>query len=70
VGHPLDGLEALADELGALAAGAVTPVSDLHGAADYKRDLTRVFTRRALHAAVARARGRRLDARYTHAVVV
>jgi carbon-monoxide dehydrogenase medium subunit len=69
-GQPLDALERLGDEAGALAAAAVDPVSDLHGAADYKRDLTRVFTRRALHAAVARARGRRLDARYTHAVVV
>lgn len=70
VGQPLDGLEALGEELGALAAGAVTPVSDLHGADDYKRDLTRVFTRRALAATVARAQGRPLEARYPHAIVV
>jgi len=43
---------------------------DLHGGADYKRELTRVFARRALAAAVARAEGRALDARYPHAVIV
>jgi carbon-monoxide dehydrogenase medium subunit len=69
-GQPLDALEQLGDEVGALAARAVDPVSDLHGGADYKRELTRVFARRALHAAAARAQGRRPDARYTHAVVV
>ena len=67
VGHPVG---ALADELGALAAEAVDPVSDLHGGADYKRELTRVFARRALTAAVARAQGRTADARYPHAIVV
>jgi carbon-monoxide dehydrogenase medium subunit len=69
-GHPLGALEELADAFGALAGEAVDPVSDLHGAADYKRELTRVFARRALAAAVARAQGRPLDARYPHAVVV
>ena len=70
--HALVGHEAgtRADELGALAAEAVDPVSDLHGGADYKRELTRVFARRALAAAVARARGRALDVRYPHAIVV
>jgi carbon-monoxide dehydrogenase medium subunit len=67
VGHPVG---ALADELGALAAEAVDPVSDLHGGADYKRELTRVFARRALTAVVARAQGRPLDVRYPHAIVV
>jgi aerobic carbon-monoxide dehydrogenase medium subunit len=66
-GQPLDGL---GDEAAALAAAAVDPVSDLHGGADYKRELTRVFVRRALAAAAARARGRAPDARYPHAVVV
>jgi carbon-monoxide dehydrogenase medium subunit len=66
VGHPVG---ALADELAALAAEAVDPVSDLHGAADYKRELTRVFARRALGAAVARTQGRAPD-RYPHAIVV
>jgi carbon-monoxide dehydrogenase medium subunit len=67
VGHPVG---TLADELGALAAEAVDPVSDLHGGADYKRELARVFARRALTAAAARAQGRALDARYPHAIVV
>jgi len=66
VGHPVG---TLADEYAALAAEAVEPVSDLHGAADYKRELTRVFARRALAAAVARTQGRAPD-RYPHAIVV
>jgi aerobic carbon-monoxide dehydrogenase medium subunit len=58
------------DEFAALAAAAVDPVSDLHGGADYKRELTRVFARRALAAAVTRAEGRPLDVRYPHAIIV
>jgi carbon-monoxide dehydrogenase medium subunit len=58
------------DEFAALAAAAVDPVSDLHGGADYKRELTRVFARRALAAAVGRAEGRPLDVRYPHAIIV
>jgi len=69
-GQPLGELEGLATDVGALAAGAVDPVSDLHGGSDYKRELTRVFVRRALAIAVARAQGRALDARYPHAIVV
>jgi hypothetical protein len=45
-------------------------VSDLHGSGDYKRELTRVFTRRALGVVLARAKGQPLDVRYPHAVVV
>jgi carbon-monoxide dehydrogenase medium subunit len=67
VGRPLGDSS---DEFAALAAAAVDPVSDLHGGADYKRELTRVFARRALAAAVARAEGRPLDSRYPHAVIV
>jgi aerobic carbon-monoxide dehydrogenase medium subunit len=58
------------DEFAALAAAAVDPVSDRHGGADYKRELTRVFARRVLAAAVARAEGRPLDSRYPHAIIV
>jgi carbon-monoxide dehydrogenase medium subunit len=58
------------DDCGALAAAAVDPVSDLHGGADYKRELTRVFARRALGVVRGRAEGRALDVRYPHAVVV
>ena len=67
VGQPLGGLT---DEFAGLAAAAVDPVADLHGGADYKRELTRVFARRALTAAVTRAEGRTPDARYPHAIVV
>jgi aerobic carbon-monoxide dehydrogenase medium subunit len=70
VGHAVGALGGVADEIGALAADAVDPVSDRHGSGDYKRELTRVFARRALIAAVARAEGRPLDAHYPHAIVV
>ena len=69
-GQRLDALSGLADDFGALAASAVNPVSDLHGSADYKRELTRVFARRALIASVARADGLALGASYPHAIVV
>lgn len=69
-GHALGALADSAADVGALAADAVNPVGDRHGGADYKRELTRVFARRALSVAVARAEGRVLQARYPHAIVV
>jgi len=51
-------------------AEAVDTVDDLHGSADYKREMTRVFVRRAVAAVAARAAGREFDERYAHAVVV
>jgi carbon-monoxide dehydrogenase medium subunit len=42
-----------------LAAGESQPESDLRGSADYKRDLVRVLTARALRKACERAGGRR-----------
>ena len=39
------------------AAGAVDPVSDIHGSASYRRDMTRVFVRRVLAQAVESAKG-------------
>ena len=42
-----------------LAAGAAEPTEDLRGSVEYKRDLIRVLTGRALRAALARAEGRR-----------
>jgi carbon-monoxide dehydrogenase medium subunit len=68
----LDGaeIERRADELAALAADEVDPMADLHGSAEYKRDMTRVFARRALAVAGARARGSVPHARYAHTVVV
>jgi CO/xanthine dehydrogenase FAD-binding subunit len=59
-----------ADDLAVAAARAVDPVDDRHGSAEYKREVTRVFVRRALHTAVARAEGREPAARYAHAVLV
>lgn len=59
-----------ADELAAAAAREVEPVGDRHGSAEYKREMTRVFVRRALHAAIARAEGREADARYAYAILV
>ena len=38
------------------AAGAVDPVSDIHGSEAYRRDMTRVFVKRALIQAVQRAK--------------
>ena len=63
-------LVARADELAAAAARAVDPVDDWHGSAEYKREMTRVFVRRALQAALARAEGREPHTRYAYAVVV
>lgn len=52
-----------------LAAASADPADDLHGSADYKREMVAVFTRRALRVAAARARGAEPAARYAHAVV-
>ncbi len=41
----------------AAAAQACDPANDLRGSADYKRDLVRVTTKRAIHQAATRARG-------------
>ena len=47
-GWSLADVERRAEEVGAEAAAAVDAVDDLHGSAEYKRDMTRVFVRRAL----------------------
>ncbi len=52
----LDDLGARADEVGTAAARDVDVMADLHGSAEYKRDMVRVFTRRAVAAVVARGR--------------
>ena len=65
--HDLDGH---ADEIAALATRDVDAVSDLHGSVDYKREMARVFVRRALGIAAARAAGRVSHERYPHTVVV
>jgi len=63
-------IERHADELAALASEEVDAMGDLHGSAEYKREMTRVFTRRALGVAAARAQGAEPHARYAHTVVV
>jgi aerobic carbon-monoxide dehydrogenase medium subunit len=57
-------------EVADLAAESVDAVDDLHGSADYKREMVAVFTRRALAAASARAMARAHVAHYPHAIVV
>jgi aerobic carbon-monoxide dehydrogenase medium subunit len=49
--------EALFAEAAGLAANAADPRSDVRGSADFKRDVTRVFTRRALSRALELAQG-------------
>ena len=41
----------------AAAAAAATPISDVRGSADYRRAMAEVIARRAITAALARARG-------------
>jgi carbon-monoxide dehydrogenase medium subunit len=55
VGSELD--DAAIREAAALAAGAAEPQSDVRGTAEYKRQVVRVFTERALRAAAAAVRG-------------
>jgi carbon-monoxide dehydrogenase medium subunit len=69
-GSTLGEIEAAADEVAALAAREVETLDDLHGSGEYKREMTRVFVRRALAAALARARGEEPRVRYAHTVVV
>jgi carbon-monoxide dehydrogenase medium subunit len=45
------------DKASLIAAESTNPTSDIHASAEYRRDMVRVFTRRALEAAVARASG-------------
>lgn len=51
------------------AAEAVDPADDLHGSADYKREMVAVFARRAVRIAAARARGAVPATRFPYAVV-
>lgn len=45
------------DEVAAAADGAVRPTSDLHGSAEYKQAMVKVFVRRAFRTAAARFNG-------------
>ncbi|OGL14563.1 MAG: hypothetical protein A3F92_15740 [Candidatus Rokubacteria bacterium RIFCSPLOWO2_12_FULL_71_22] len=69
-GQTLGELAADAERLARAAAEGVDTTSDTHGSADYKRDMTRVFVRRALRIVAARAGGQEPHARYPHTIVV
>jgi aerobic carbon-monoxide dehydrogenase medium subunit len=59
-----------ADEVATLAARDIDPTSDLHGSAEYKKDMTRVFVKRTLLVAAARAAGRTTHEHYPHTIIV
>jgi carbon-monoxide dehydrogenase medium subunit len=59
-----------AADVAALAARDVEPMDDLHGSAEYKREMTRVFVQRILTYAAARADGREPHERHPHTIVV
>jgi CO/xanthine dehydrogenase FAD-binding subunit len=52
-----DGGRAAAEAAAGLAAAAAAPISDVRGTADYRRAMAAVMVRRAIEAAVARAKG-------------
>jgi carbon-monoxide dehydrogenase medium subunit len=52
------------------AADTIDVIADLHGSADYKREMAQVFLRRALRIAASRGMGEPVDVRYPHTVVV
>jgi carbon-monoxide dehydrogenase medium subunit len=62
-------LDDVVAEAAARAAAAADPADDLHGSADYKREMVAVFTRRAVRIAAERARGAETPAAYPYAVV-
>jgi aerobic carbon-monoxide dehydrogenase medium subunit len=69
-GRALRDVDAGAEDLAAAAAREVETVGDRHGSAEYKREMTRVFVKRALGLAAARARGEEGHLRHPHTVVV
>jgi carbon-monoxide dehydrogenase medium subunit len=70
IGATAEDLGDAAKRLADAAAEVVETLADLHGSADYKREMTRVFVRRAVATVAARAAGRDLHERYPHTVVV
>jgi len=70
IGGTAEDLADAAKPLADAAAEVVETLADLHGSADYKREMTRVFVRRAVTTVAARAAGRDRHERYAHTVVV
>jgi len=68
-GLSVTAVEDVTADVARLAASGADPADDLHGSADYKREMVAVFTRRALRVAAERARGVEPAARYEHAIV-
>ena len=68
-GLELADVDAAVGEVADQAAASADPADDLHGSADYKREMVAVFTRRALRTAVSRTRGAESSPRYPYAVV-
>jgi carbon-monoxide dehydrogenase medium subunit len=69
-GSTVADVEARVTDLAAAAARAAVTVDDVHGSAEYKREMVAVFVRRALDVAVARARGADVHVRYAHTTTV
>jgi carbon-monoxide dehydrogenase medium subunit len=68
-GVTADQIDDVIGAVGEAAAAGVDPADDLHGSADYKREMVAVFVRRALRAAAARARGVEPATGFPYAVV-
>jgi aerobic carbon-monoxide dehydrogenase medium subunit len=68
-GVSVDQIDDVVGPVGAAAAAGVDPADDLHGSADYKREMVAVFVRRALRVAAARAGGVEPTTSFPYAVV-
>jgi carbon-monoxide dehydrogenase medium subunit len=44
----------LLEQAGRMAVGCCLPISDIRGSAEYRRDLVRIYTRRALKRAITK----------------
>src|SRR5262249_20917844 len=69
-GRPIPDVLGDAERLASAAAGSVDAVDDLHGSAEHKRDVTRVFLRRTIEGGARRAPGREPYARDPHTLAV
>jgi carbon-monoxide dehydrogenase medium subunit len=65
----VDQVEDVVAAVGDASAEGVDPADDMHGSADYKREMVAVFVRRALRVAAARARGVEPVTGFPYAVV-